>query len=149
MGLSSDKITIDYSIGVETVYNDVLKLVCATQLDTRAAKETFARVLSAALGLSNTGDGLLSVEDIMYRPPKQPEEITVVSSIRYAQPLASADVLGVADPELEVSIARMATRRYSDPPVNLEYNARSRPDVAAIDRWLQLWNGFSRSNSRA
>jgi Heterokaryon incompatibility protein (HET) len=74
-GLCSDEITIDYSLGIEEVYNNILTLACTPQLSTRDEKEIFAKKLSAVLGLSNVGDRLLSVEDIMHRLLKQPEEM--------------------------------------------------------------------------
>jgi len=67
LGLSSDKLPIDYCKAIKEVYNDVMR-VCIPQCHSRAAKDRFANLLSQVLGLLEGNSGVLTVEDFMDKP---------------------------------------------------------------------------------
>jgi hypothetical protein len=101
LGLSINRISIDYRKTRESIFNEVLTLACETQLPTRHAKESFEATLLKVLSLSKGNQSIITVASLMYRPTKaeQPTASTYYRSetiCKKAQPI-------VGDPEMEMS----------------------------------------------
>lgn len=73
LGLSSDadKLEVDYRKSPQTVYGEVLELVCRTQLVQIHTRMSFEKVLLNVFGLVKEFDSILSVENILQTEAKQ------------------------------------------------------------------------------
>lgn len=157
VGLSSDNIIIDYSVGITELHNTILELACRSQLPTRPAKDSFAKVLLAALDLSHNHQ-LLSVEDIMFnimdRRPKTPgplEQRSFLASIRYAQPWSYLDSPELTAPEAEITTPPRASGRCGGSPARrtLSLGDLPRRSSGLYDpRGPSYWGGPSRVKGR-